>query len=110
MPMALMCPINFPLAYLFLYIPQILGSISKGCPLLEHIDLDVKGSENPLYADLIALSSLRHLSSVFIYMRVDYDPQRLTPADREDFRASLDAIVEQGLLEVRIRITTMSIN
>ena len=79
---------------------QILGSVPKGCPLLEYIDLYVNARENPLHAELIALSSLRNLRSVFIHIGFSRDSRRFSPKDREDFLVSLDAIVEQGLLEV----------
>ena len=62
------------------------------------------GSENTMYAaELIELASLRRLRSVFIEIRGDYDPQlqKITPNEIVDFRASLDTIVDQGLLEVR---------
>ena len=58
--------------------------MAKGCPLLEHIDLHVEA----IHVDeLIALSSLRRLRSVFIHMHVnDNDNVRIImPKDREDF-------------------------
>ena len=86
---------------LFFYISKILGSVTKGCPLLEYIDLHaVSRGEDPLYAELISLSCLRCLRSVFIHMRVDRQGQGMTPEESEDLRVSLDAIVDQGLLEV----------
>ena len=84
---------------LIFYISQILGSVSKGCPLLEYIDVAVETSEHPQPAELIALSRLRRLRSVFIDLHVW---RKMTPKDGEDFRVSFDAIVEQGLLEVRM--------
>ena len=94
-------PVHFPLVY-FLYIPQITDSVSKGCPLLEHIDLVVGGRENPPYAGLIALASLPRLRSLFITMYVYKCPRAITPEEKEDFRVSFDAIIGQGLLEVSI--------
>ena len=93
---------------LFFYISKILGSIAKGCPLLEYIDLHVICRENLLHIDvLIALASLRRLRSVFIHMFVGSKSESISPAERKGFRVSLDAIVEQGFLEVRIRLMTM---
>ena len=55
----------------------------------------------PLLDDLGALACLRCLRSLHIELRVNRDPP---PAQRDYFRASLDAIVDQGLLEVgRVR-------
>ena len=86
---------------LIFYFSKILGSVSKGCPLLEYIDMGlVVDMEDLLPANLIALASLR-LCSVFI--SVYFSPLReITPEEIEDFRVSIDAIVEQELLEVRI--------
>ena len=83
---------------LIFYISQIVGSEAKECPQLEYINLDVRGSENPPYTELIALSSLRCLRSLFINMNVN--PGGKTPMEKEDLRVSLYAIAEQGLLEV----------
>ena len=93
------------LLILFFYISQIVDSVAKGCPLLEYIDLfvDVR-EEDPLYPELTPLSSLRHLRSAFIH--VNFKWYGMPSANREDFRLSLDAIVEQGLLEVSM--TTIS--
>ena len=85
---------------LFFYISKIVSPVANGCPLLEYIDLDMVQIENPLHIDaLIALSSLLCLRSVFIDMHV---LRGVTPKEKEDFCDSIDAIVEQGLLEVRI--------
>ena len=95
--------IHFPLIF---YISQILGSVSKGCPLLEYIDVAVDDWEGPLHDDVLsALSSLRSLRSVFIDLHVW---RKMTPKDGEDFRVSFDAIVDQGLLEVWIWMTARS--
>ena len=90
-----------------IFFSQIVGSVAKGCPLLEYIDLDFGiDLEDPLCAELIALSSLRHLRSVFISVR---DISRtITSKEREDLRFALDAIVEQGLLEVRLNTRNYS--
>ena len=58
--------------------------------------------EDPLNAELIALSCLRRLRSVFIRIFNCGNSRTITPKNREDFRDSLDAIVDQGLLEVRM--------
>ena len=77
--------------------------MAKGCPLLEHIELNVAALwEKPLYAELIALSKLRRLRSVFINM--DADSGGMTLTEKEDLHVSLDAIAEQGLLEVSIKL------
>ena len=88
---------------LIFYVSKIVDSLSKGCSLLEYIDLAVERMyrQNPQYAELIALASLRSLRSVFIDMH-NRNSRIMTPKEREDFRDSLDAIVEQGLLEVRM--------
>ena len=86
----------------FFYISKILGSLSKGCTLIEYIELNVIAIENPLFSELSALSSLRRLRSVFINMQIDHDSPSISSEDSEHFRVSLDAIVEQGLLEVSI--------
>ena len=84
--------------------------MAKGCPLLEHIDFGVEGTaaaaaENgpPLHVDeLAALASLHRLRSAFIHINiVRFNPRTIMPADTEELRAALDAIVDQGLLEVR---------
>ena len=93
-------PVHFPLAYIFI-VSKILGFVAKGCPLLEYIDLEVATYwGNPLYAELIALASLRRLRYVFISMYFSLNSRKITPPDREDFRVSLYAIVGKGLLEV----------
>ena len=97
----------WPLSLNIFYISKILDSLSKGCSLLEYIDLAVDRMKNPPYAELIALSSLRSLRSVFIDM-YNHSSRKMTPKEREDFRDSLDAIVGQGLLEVRIKMITGS--
>ena len=99
--------INFHSLNYFIF--KILGSVSKGCPLLEFIHLKVEGRENPLRSELIALASHRHLRSVFIFLNGLLNWRTITQKDRADFRASLNAIVDQGLLEVRIRITTYEV-
>ena len=78
---------------------KILCSVAKGCPRLEHIYLSLATSDDHLFAELIALSSLRCLRSIFIRMDV-FDEIMPTSEEGEDFRVSLDAIVGQGLLEV----------
>ena len=95
---------------IFQKISQILDSVSKGCPLLEYIDLTVEVVEYPLLAELIALANLRGLRSVFIHMDFCRHRLQVRPADREDLRVSLYAIVEQGLLEVSVRMTTKRVN
>ena len=92
-----------PYPFAYFYISKILESVSKGCPQLEFIDCGVDGSQNQLPAKLIALSTLRCLRSVFISIDLalfTLNSHRITPEDREDIRLSLDAIAEQGLLEV----------
>ena len=86
----------------FLYFTQILGSVAKGCPLLEYIDLQVVWIENSLHIDVLtALASLRHLRSVFIEMYDSVESRTMmTPQEKEGLRVSLEAIVDQGLLEV----------
>ena len=85
---------------LIFYVSKILGSVSKGCPQLEYIDLKVCARENPLPAELIALASLPSLRSVLILMFGCRNSRKMTPEEIEDLRVSLTAIVEQGLLEV----------
>ena len=87
---------------LIIYIPQIVGSVAKGCPLLEYFDFDFAAYlEYSLHAaELIALSKLPRLRSVFINMYI-YSGV-MTPTEKESLRVSLDAIAEQGLLEVSI--------
>ena len=93
---------------LIIYISKIVGSVAKGCPLLEYFDLHVEaGWQNPLHIEvLIALSSLRRLRSVFINMYVNSGT--MTPTQKEDLRVSLYAIAEQGLLEVSIGLIMRS--
>ena len=85
------------------YFTQIVGSsVAKGCPLLEYFDLSAEVVENPLYTELIALAKLRRLRSVFIGICVEEHLRGITPEEGEHLRASLQAIIDQGLLEVRI--------
>ena len=74
--------------------------------MLEYIDLNVVGSEDPLHAGLISLASLCHLSSVFICMVTNHFERGITQNDKEDILGSIDAIVAKGHLEVSFCITS----